>query len=515
MNRMRQPYILYIALVSTIGAVLLLTGLVDLAGRSDLVIFVLLLLLASFSALANASTAISEKASITYDIHNALSMAAAYLFSPAAATLITATAMSTMWLFKPATRRTWKKAISQLGFNVGMFSIAIYLAGWVLLALQRLLPLPALPGDYDQLIAAIGQNPSILIAIVVPWVIAATVHSLLNAFLLIAVLYLQHGQRLRLLDLWRENEWYLLLDVIIMSAGGGTIAFAAARYDILGVLVFFLPVLLSVLAFRLYVRAMEEHMNNLESLIAARTEELTRANEEKDAFLAVLSHDMKTPLMSIGLYAEIIKKRPQVLEEQPDLADTIVHNQRVMLDIVNNIVDLERLKITGDMPMEPETFDLMPVVINALESIRPQLLQKELILERRLPRTPVSVRADRSHVTRILLNLLSNAIKYTPAGGTISLAAELDHNSVIFSVSDTGYGIPAQEIPTIFERYKRLDVHSSIAPGTGLGLAVAQALVKAHNGTIEVKSEEGVGSTFTVTLPILAGKRPRNNEESR
>ena len=360
----------------------------------------------------------------------------------------------------------------------------------------------------------IGRNPSFLIAIIVPWVIAATVHSLLNAFLLIAVLYLQHGQRLRLVDLWRENEWYLLLDVIIMSVGGGTIAFAAARYDILGVLVFFLPVLLSVLAFRLYVRAMEEHMNNLESLIAAHAG-ADPANEEKDAFLAVLSHDMKTPLMSIGLYAEIIKKRPQVLEEQPDLADTIVHNQRVMLDIVNNIVDLGRLKITGDMPMEPETFDLMPVVINALESIRPQLLQKELILERRLPRTPVSVRADRSHVTRILLNLLSNAIKYTPAGGTISLAAELDHNSVIFSVSDTGYGIPAQEIPTIFERYKRLDVHSSIAPGTGLGLAVAQALVKAHNGTIEVESEEGVGSTFTVTLPILAGKRPRNNEESR
>lgn len=515
MYRLRQPYFLYIVLISAIGAVLLLTGLADLTRRPDAIIFFLLLLLAAISALANASTSISEKAGVTYDIHNALSMAAAYLFSPAVATLITATALSTMWLFKPANERTWKKTFTQLSFNVGMFSIAIYLAGWVLLTLQRLLPLPALPEDSVQLIDAIGQNPSLLIAIVVPWVVAATVHTLVNAFLLIAVLYLQHGQRLRLVDLWRENEWYLLLDVIVMSVGGGTIAFAAARYDILGVLVFFLPVLLSVLAFRLYVRATEEHMNNLEALIAARTQELTQVNEEKDAFLAVLSHDMKTPLTSIGLYAEIIKKRPQVLEEQPDLAETIVYNQRVMLDIVNNIVDLERLKITGEMPVELETFELLPVVINALESIRPQLLEKELALEQRLPRTPVSVRADRSHVTRILLNLLSNAIKYTPAGGRISLAVDVNHNDVICTVSDSGYGIPHEEIPTIFERYKRLDVHSGYASGTGLGLAVAQALVRAHHGTIQVESEEGHGSTFIVTLPILTRRHPQNEKESR
>lgn len=515
MDRLRQPYFLYITLISVIGVVLLLAGLVDLFGRPNVIIFVLLLLLASVSAVANASTTISEKAGITYDIHNALSMAGAYLFSPAAATLIAATALGMMWLFKPANERTWKKTFTQLSFNVGMFSISIYLAGWVLLTLHSLLPLPALPQDSVQLIDAIGQNPAVLMAVVVPWIVAAAVHTLVNAFLLITVLYLQHGQRLRLVDLWRENEWYLLLDIIVMSVGGGTIAFAAGRYDILGVLVFFLPVLLSVLAFRLYVRATEAHMNNLEALIAARTQELTQVNEEKDAFLAVLSHDMKTPLTSIGLYAEIIKKRPQVLEEQPDLADTIVYNQRVMLDIVNNIVDLERLKITGEMPVEMETFELAPVVINALESVRPQLLEKNLILERSLPRTPVSVRADRSHVTRILLNLLSNAIKYTPAGGSISLVIDVDYSDVIFSVRDTGYGIPGEEIPHIFERYKRLDVHSGIAHGTGLGLAVTQALVKVHHGTIEVESEEGAGSTFTVTLPILAGKRERKEEESR
>jgi signal transduction histidine kinase len=387
-----------------------------------------------------------------------------------------------------------------------MFSIAIYLAGWMLLTLHRLLPSPELPLDSVQLIEALGENPSAVLSIAVPWLVAAAVHTLVNAFLLITVLYLQHGKRLRLLDLWRENEWYLLLDMIVMSVGGGTIAFAAGRYDILGVLVFFLPVMLSVLAFRLYVRATEEHMNDLEAIIASRTQELTQVNEEKDAFLAVLSHDMKTPLTSIGLYAEIIKKRPQVLEEQPDLADTIVHNQRVMLDIVNNIVDLERLKITGEMPMELETFELMPVVINVLESVRPQLLEKNLTLQRSLLRAPVSVRADRSHVTRILLNLLSNAIKYTPAGGTISLTVGVNHNEVVCSVSDTGYGIPRGEIAHIFERYKRLDVHSGLASGTGLGLAVTQAMVRAHNGTIAVESKEGAGSTFTVSLPILAGK---------
>src|SRR5690606_18756117 len=128
--------------------------------------------------------------------------------------------------------------------------------------------------------------------------------------------------------------------------------------------------------------------------------------------------------------------------------------------------------------------ELLPVVINVLESIRPQLLEKYLTLERSLPRTPVSVRADRSHVTRILLNLLSNAIKYTPAGGSISLTVDVNHNDVVCVVRDTGYGIPQEEIPNIFERYKRLDKHSGVASGTGLGLAVTQALVNAHGGNI-------------------------------
>jgi signal transduction histidine kinase len=515
MHRLRQPYLLYITLISTIGVLLLLAGLFDLSRRPNTVSFLLLLLLAAISAVANASISISEKAGVTYDIHNALSMAAASLVSPAAATLVTAMALGTMWLFKPADERTWKKTFSQLSFNVGMFSIAIFVAGWFLVTLQRLLPGPPLPDPSTRLTLGFLLDPAFFLPAAVPWVVAAAVHSLVNAFLLMIVLYLQHGQKLRLLDLWRENEWYILLDIIVMSVGGGSIAFAASRYDVLGVLVFFLPVLLSVLAFRLYVRTTQVHMNNLEALIAERTQELTQANREKDAFLAVLSHDMKTPLTSIGLYAEIIKKRPQVLEEQPDLADTIVYNQRLLTDIVNNIVDLERLKVTGEMPVEPETFELFPVVMDALESIRPQLLEKNLQLERNLPRTPISVHADRNHVTRILLNLLSNAIKYTPAGGNITLTVDANRNAVTCSVSDTGYGIPREEIPLIFERYKRLDVHSGLATGTGLGLAVARALVNAHNGTIDVASEEGIGTTITVTLPILAGRLQKTQKESQ
>ena len=137
-----------------------------------------------------------------------------------------------------------------------------------------------------------------------------------------------------------------------------------------------------------------------------------------------------------------------------------------------------------------------------VDSLRVQARKKEIALELDLPALPLTLEADRGQVERIMLNLLSNAIKYTPRGGRISARARADVTEVVIEVADTGYGIPDNELSTIFDRYSRAQNLRSMAAGTGLGLAISKALVEAHDGQIAVRSQEQQGSTFTVRLPM-------------
>jgi signal transduction histidine kinase len=291
------------------------------------------------------------------------------------------------------------------------------------------------------------------------------------------------------------------------------LAFSFRQLGWVGIAIFFLPLVLSAYAFRLYVSQMQAHMDNLENIVSESTDALKKALQEKDAFLAVLSHDMKTPLTTIRLYVKMLKDRPHVLAQKPQVVDTVLHSQEVLIDIVNNILDLEKLQTEGELPLKKETFDYVSVAQRVISLIQIQAESKNIELQLRGFEQNILVYADLKYMERILNNLLSNAIKYTPEEGNIDITLRQQKNELEITVNDSGYGIPSEDLPYVFDRFRRVASHQKLAAGTGLGLAITKALIEAHEGHIEVASKIEEGSCFIAHLPILIKQEPNQKKQ--
>jgi signal transduction histidine kinase len=345
-------------------------------------------------------------------------------------------------------------------------------------------------------------SANLILANIITWVAAAIIYDQANFWLLAVMLRLVKGIQFQPLVFWRENRWAMLINVLILSAGGFLLTFAMRQFNWMGLLIFFLPIVLSSVAFQAYVRQMKAHMDNLEAIITERTQELSQLMQEKDAFLAVLTHDMKSPLTTIGLYANILKTRPDILQTRPQLSDLIVRSQQSLTEIVNNILDLEKLRTGGTMPMNKERLDLVPILEYITQSLMIQAEEKGIQMQANIPTDAIIVKVDRQQMERVFQNLISNAIKYTPKEGEVFVETYAKNGSAVIHIRDTGYGIPEEELPYIFDRFRRVAKHEDKAVGTGLGLAITKALVEAHSGTIAVTSKEDSGSTFTISLPV-------------
>jgi signal transduction histidine kinase len=299
------------------------------------------------------------------------------------------------------------------------------------------------------------------------------------------------------------------MNVLVMSIGGGLITLAVVQFGLLGLAIFVLPIILSAYSFRITVNNAKKQMGKLEEMVALRTQALADANQkletlhqEKNSFLAVLTHDMRTPLTSIRGYGSIMRDRELTREQQTKIAKVILHSQDTLLEIVNNILELEKLQSGTPILLESSNFNLALLVKNTTESLETQALEKQISLNYDQIPSPIMVTADMNKIRRVILNLVSNALKYTPESGLVSVKVEASGRFAIFQVKDNGYGIPADELPTIFDRYSRVKGHRHLAIGTGLGLAIVKSLIEAHEGEISVTSEEDVGSTFSVKLPL-------------
>jgi signal transduction histidine kinase len=353
-----------------------------------------------------------------------------------------------------------------------------------------------------------------LAAISLTWLVTAVVSDQINLWLLIIVLHLQ--MNVSPMEVWRDHRWAVPLNVIVNAVGGAILALAFIQFNILGILVFFLPIAASAYAFRMYVRQTEAQMTQLEDLVNLRTSDLEHANtdlaeanqeleelsKEKDSFLAVLTHDMRTPLTSIKGYGSILRDRELDRDQQEHIAKVILRSQDTLLDIVNNLLEIGKLQSGTPILLERSSFDLALVVKSAAESLEASAMEKKIALNYDEVPSPVEVTADQKKIHRVILNLISNAIKYTPDEGEVFINTSVNGKYAIVAVRDTGYGIPEDELPYIFDRYSRVKKHQSMAIGTGLGLAIVKSLIDAHHGEILVASEEGVGSTFTLKLPI-------------
>lgn len=482
-NKLRQPYFIYLLGVSSAGLVIVILGLSKILITPAKTSFILIIALAVLADIFATSSSVANK-EFAFEVGTAVSMALIPLFGPEIAAISAAACAFSIWLIFPQ-RKNNKRNWEQLGFNAGMLSIVMLLAGYIFFAIQN------------------GFGANTILGQIVPWLAAAIVYDQLNFWLLMGILRLKQGAKVKPFAIWRENLWAVPINIIILSVGGGILAFAANKLGLVGIIVFFLPIVLSAYAFRLYVNHMQEHMNNLENIVAERTQALHKVMEEKDAFLAVLTHDMKSPLTSIHLNAAMIKEYPHALEKKPHLLDAILHSQETLAGIVNNILDLEKLQAQGGLILEKEVFEYSAVATEVFHVVQAQAEAKEIHLQLMGADRQLIVLADRRQMERILHNLLTNAIKYTPAQGSVMVSLVVSNGELCVQVQDSGYGIPATELPFVFDRFHRVASHKKLAAGTGLGLAITKALVEAHQGRIEAASEEGQGSVFSAYLPIL------------
>ena len=228
-----------------------------------------------------------------------------------------------------------------------------------------------------------------------------------------------------------------------------------------------------------------------------------QANQAKTDFLATMSHELRTPLNAIAGYAELLDLgiHGPVTAEQREAILRIRRSQRHLLGLINDVLNFAKLEAghvefhLADVPVRESVDAIEPLVA-------PQLHARTLSFDREACADGRVVRADPDKLQQILLNLLSNAIKFTPVGGSVTLLCDERGDEVCIGVRDTGIGIAADRLQHIFAPFVQLDRRlNSPHEGTGLGLAISRDLARGMGGDLTVESEEGVGSTFTLTLP--------------
>jgi PAS domain S-box-containing protein len=237
---------------------------------------------------------------------------------------------------------------------------------------------------------------------------------------------------------------------------------------------------------------------------AARAE-AERANRAKAEFLATMSHELRTPLNAIGGYAELIELgvHGPVTAAQAQALARIQTSQRHLLGLINEVLNYTRVE-AGVVQYELERVPVAEAIATCEALTAPQMRAKRIAFHADPEGCGASVaaRADREKLQQIMLNLLSNATKFTDPGGSIAVRCTVDGQAVALHVTDTGHGIPAERLESVFEPFVQVDARlTRTQEGVGLGLAISRDLARGMGGELSVESEVGVGSTFTLTLP--------------
>jgi signal transduction histidine kinase len=245
------------------------------------------------------------------------------------------------------------------------------------------------------------------------------------------------------------------------------------------------------------------------------TQELLTQRIRKE-FAASASHELKSPVASIQALAEALqdaaRRDPEVAVR---FADQIVTETQRLARLTSSLIDLSRLEEAAEAPKEVS--DISRVATDVVEALRDAVEDAEVTLELDIE-DRLQVRGDDAQLALMIRNLLDNAIRYTPRGGVIGLRLHATDDEVVLTVSDNGIGIPKESHERIFERFYRADSgRSREMGGTGLGLAIVKHVVERHGGRIELESEVGEGTTFTVTLPAVTreARRTRRTRAER
>lgn len=228
----------------------------------------------------------------------------------------------------------------------------------------------------------------------------------------------------------------------------------------------------------------------------------------KSEFLANMSHELRTPLNSIIGFGEVLEAEAvgELNAKQKKYVGNILGSGRHLLELINDILDLSKIE-AGRMSLEPSLVRLSDMIQGSLAVIAPRAREKSIVVTTEVAEGLESVSADGRKIKQALYNLLSNAVKFTPQGGRISVRATCTGADVRIAVSDTGIGVAPADRERIFQAFEQVDGSSTRRyEGTGLGLALTLRFMEMHDGTVELESEPGVGSTFTLVFPFVPGE---------
>lgn len=254
--------------------------------------------------------------------------------------------------------------------------------------------------------------------------------------------------------------------------------------------------------------------------LATAKEELKRllgeareANRIKDQFIAIVSHELRSPLTSILGWAKILRSGKLNETKLAQGLETIERNANLQNTLIEDILDISRI-IQNRLRLNKQPINIPAIIQSVLLDVKPRVQAKSITLESKIGASVGTIMGDTARLLQVISNLVNNAIKFTPQGGQIFVELQQINSSIQFTVKDTGVGIGADFLPHVFEPFRQADNSKARTHnGLGLGLAIVRNLVEMHNGAVSVKSEGiGKGATFTVELPIYSIPSQEINE---
>jgi signal transduction histidine kinase/ActR/RegA family two-component response regulator len=280
-------------------------------------------------------------------------------------------------------------------------------------------------------------------------------------------------------------------------------------------------VIADVTARKTATEALRHHAEELTAAKNALEEARTAAdaaNEAKSNFLANMSHEIRTPMTAVVGYADLLAEPGRSDAERGEWVSVIRRNARHLLELINDILDLSKIE-AGKMTLESTPCDPRQIINDVLAMMRPRALEKHIRLQlEQESQLPAEINADPLRLRQVLANLVGNAIKFTEAGEvTVHVECEAcisggGFGDLHIAVRDTGIGMSQEQIGRLFRPFTQADETTTRRfGGTGLGLTITHRLVQMMGGTIEVKSEVGIGSTFDLTVPIAIGTTNGSN----
>lgn len=254
----------------------------------------------------------------------------------------------------------------------------------------------------------------------------------------------------------------------------------------------------------------QDEFGRLSESYEAMANRLAQLDRLKAEFVSVASHELKTPINVILGYVELLEDGiyGKLQDQQREVCETIAGQARNLTRLVRRLLDVSRFEAGGGA-LECRQVSLARFLDTLQASFSVLAMQRSVHFQvNRSDDLPAEVRWDEDRMSEVVGNLLSNAFKFTPRGGRVELGAESDGDDIVIEVSDTGAGIPPEQLPRIFQKFYQADNQANAsAKGTGLGLAIAKEIVEAHGGSITATSVAGHGARFRIILPVAADVR--------